>query len=251
MKCLCPYLLFERGREIISTIRVHPKSWLKPGLISLLLLIAGNVSAQNCEGVTVGAVTAHQGEVQKVCKAAQHATELLKQCGIESSIMLNIMIQDELIHPSGLPVFAFFHSPRNQIEITDFEAFKKLVKPDSAYYKLPMRDLYESLIAHEVTHAITCQVIHDSDCPRVAHEYIAAVIQMASMNDASRQMLLDAFPRSTPVELEMFNEFSFYSAPQWFIANAYRHYNKLENGCEFLQRILNGEIQFLCDFEFE
>ena len=62
------------------------------------------------------------------------------------------------------------HSPRNQIEITNFDAFKKLIQPDSAYYKLPSRDLYDSLIVHEVAHAITFQLIRNSDCPGVAQE---------------------------------------------------------------------------------
>lgn len=220
-------------------------------MIFVILLIPVIVSAQDCEGISIHAPTADQDEVQEICRAARHATELLNQCEIKSEKPLNIIIQDELIHPSGLPVFAFFHSPRNQIEITDFAAFKKLIKPGSPYYKLPSRELYESLIAHEVTHAITCDLIKGSGCPRVAHEYIAAVIQMSSMSDSARQVLLSAFPRSTPVELEMFNEFSFYSAPQWFVANAFRHYNTLENRCEFLRDILNGEVQFPCSFEFE
>jgi len=71
------------------------------------------------------------------------------------------------------------------------------------------------------------------------------------MSDGSRQILLNAFPRSTPVVLEMFNEFSFYSSPQWFVANAYRHFNQTDKGCELLLGIINGEVQFQCDFEYE
>lgn len=251
MKSLLPNLKFGRVSAVISSIRICSQTWLVAGCTLLCFLMVENTSAQDCEGISIHAPTADRDEVQRVCKAAQHASALLRQCGIESSKGINITIQEKLVHPSGFPVFAFFHSPRNQIEITDFDAFKKLIKPGSPYYKLPSRDLYESLIAHEVTHAITSPLIRDSDCPIVANEYIAAVIQMSSMSNETRQILLNAFPRSTLVELEMFNEFSFYSSPQWFVANAYRYYNQKDKGCELLLGILNGEVQFLCDFEFE
>jgi len=251
MKRLLPNLKYERCSAVIPYIVIRSQTWFVACSICLFLLIAGNASARDCEGISIHAPIADQNEVQRVCQAAQDATELLRQCGIESSKVINISIQEKLVHPSGFPAFAFFHSPSNQIEITDFDAFKKLIQPASAYYKLPSRDLYESLIAHEVAHAITSPLIRDSDCPSVAHEYIAAVIQVSSMSDGSRQVLLNAFPRSTPVVLEMFNEFSFYSSPQWFVANAYRHFNQTDKGCELLLGILNGEVQFLCDFEFE
>lgn len=242
---------YERCSAVIPYIVIRSQTWFVACSIFLFLLIAGNASARDCEGISIHAPIADQNEVQRVCQAAQDATELLRQCGIESSKAINISIKEKLVHPSGFPAFAFFHSPSNQIEITDFDAFKKLIQPGSAYYKLPSRDLYESLIAHEVTHAITSPLIRDSDCTSVAHEYIAAVIQVSSMSDGSRQILLNAFPRSTPVVLEMFNEFSFYSSPQWFVANAYRHFNQTDKGCELLLGIINGEVQFQCDFEYE
>ena len=242
---------YERCSAVIPYIVIRSQTWFVACSIFLFLLIAGNASARDCEGISIHAPIADQNEVQRVCQAAQDATELLRQCGIESSKAINISIKEKLVHPSGFPAFAFFHSPSNQIEITDFDAFKKLIQPGSAYYKLPSRDLYESLIAHEVTHAITSPLIRDSDCTSVAHEYIAAVIQVSSMSDGSRQILLNAFPRSTPVVLEMFNELSFYSSPQWFVANAYRHFNQTDKGCELLLGIINGEVQFQCDFEYE
>ncbi len=186
-------------------------------------------------------------EIESVCKAAHAALDLLRQCGIESAEDLRISIREELVHPAGLPVFAFFHAPENQIEITDFETFKSLIQPGNVYFRLPQRSLYESLIAHEVTHAVTCRMMQGIDCKRIALEYMASVIQVATMSDESRQILLDAFPASGPVELEVFNLFNFYSAPQWFVANAYRHYRELDNSCGFLQDILAGKVMFLCD----
>ena len=82
-------------------------------------------------------------------------------------------------------------------------------------------------------------------------EYIASEIQVSAMSIDTRKKLPDAFARNSPVEIEMFNVFSFYSSPQWFVANAYRHFNTIENGCEFLRGILIGEILFPGSFDFE
>ena len=246
-------LILNQGRAVTVAMKIHTVLWSVICLIFLSFLIVDNVAAQDCDGFTINGMASNQIEIQDVCNVAQQATDFLRQCGIESSEDFNITIQERLTHVSGLPVFAFFHSPNNQITITDFESFKNLIDVDSAYYKLPNDDLYKSLIAHEVTHAISlnCQIIAESDCSRVALEYIASVVQVASMNNNTRQILLSEFPRSSPVELEMFNEFVFYSSPQWFVANAYRHYKQIDNECEFLRNILKGEIQFLGGFDFE
>ena len=244
-------LKLVRGRAVIPTIKIPLQLWLLAILLSPMLLQASSTVTEDCQGISIHLPAEIQNEVQHVCIAAQQAVDTLRQCGIESSKVIDITIQAQLTHVSGLPVFAFFYSPKNQIFITDYESFKKLIIPDSAYHKLPTRDLYASLIAHEVTHALTCQFIAESECSRVALEYLASVVQVSSMSNDARQILLDYFPRTSPVDLEMFNEFTFYSSPQWFVANAYRHFNQLDNGCEFLRDIISGKVQFLGGFDFE
>ena len=246
-------LIFNQGRAVNLSVKIHSVFLSVIFLIFLLFLMVDNAAAEDCDGITINRLASSQFEFSDLCNVTQQAVEFFKQCGIESSKNFNITIRERLTHASGLPVFAYFHSPKSQIIITDFEAFKNLIVVDSAYYKLPSHDLYKSLIAHEVAHAITlnCQIFTKSDCSRVALEYIASVVQVTIMNKNTRQILLDEFPRSSPVELEMFNDFVFYSSPQWFVANAYRHYNQIDNRCEFLRNILKGEIRFPGGYNFE
>ena len=183
-------------------------------------------------------------EIESVCQGALRARALLAQCHITQLENLSIRIEAGIAHPAGLPVFAYYECPNKLIRISGYDAFQKLIPAGSAYAELPRQALYVSLVAHEVTHAITFQNTAGKHCSRIGHEYIAAVIQVASMEEAVRQKLLMAFPRSTPVQLEMFNEFSLYAAPQWFVANAYRHATQGNDRCAFFQGILKGEVHF-------
>ena len=105
MKSLLPILKMGRVSAVFSSIRICSQTWLVAGCTLFCLLIAGNTTAQDSVGISIHAPTADRDEVQRVCKAAQHASALLRKCGIESSKDINISIQEKLLHPSTVDVF--------------------------------------------------------------------------------------------------------------------------------------------------
>jgi hypothetical protein len=101
------------------------------------------------------------------------------------------------------------------------------------------RPLWRSYVAHELTHA----AIHAAcgrACPdRAAHEYIAAVAQMASLPPSVRAAILGGHPGlegfREPAEI---SEIYYALSPAKFMVKSYRHYLRPGNGRPFIQTLL-------------
>lgn len=119
-----------------------------------------------------------------------------------------------------------------------------LILPRSIYRKLPMRDVYDSLIIHEVTHAILREHVGRRRLPVAAHEYVAYAIQVASMPRATRRLFLAALPAQTPRSFAPFNDVYLGMSPLRFAANAYRHLFRNKRYCETIQHVASGEANF-------
>ena len=77
-----------------------------------------------------------------------------------------------------------------------------------------------------------------------AHEYVAYAIQIASMPQETRDLLLSSFPLQTSKDLARFNDIYLAMRPLRFAANAYRHLFRNEHYCETIARIASGYAEF-------
>lgn len=214
--------------------------------VSLLLplMTFDKAHAQDCEGMEIHAEHLSNSAIQEVCRATLKARQFLAACGIRPLQTLSARVEKQISLPSGLPAFAYYDVPQRMVIIRDQAHFKAQIPVGSAFDRLPESELYNSLIAHEIAHAISFQHLTGSTPSRVGLEYIAAVTQVSCMHDSTRRLLLAAFPRHDRVELDSLNIFSLHAAPQWFTANAYRHFSETPDGCRLLRDILSGDLVF-------
>lgn len=222
-----------------------PLSRARLRIIAPLVLVAmlRPVAAQDCAGMQVHGDASAQ-EIQAVCRAAGQARDFLAACGIGQPQPLDIRIVPALQHPAGFPAFAYYDAARHQITLLDLDHFAALIQADSPYHLLPGPVAHASLTAHEAAHAIAFQHLAQGKVSRAGLEYIAAVVQLASLDADSRRLFLARFPRDGPVPLEALNGFSLYAAPHWFAANAYRHFAAADDGCGLLRDVLAGKVRF-------
>ena len=106
---------------------------------------------------------------------------------------------------------------------------------------------YESIVVHEVIHAVLWQQLAHSQNRRVsgiAGEYVAYAFQLLSLPDADREELLATFVRAPPKDLGPFNYMALKLKPLRFATNAYRHLMSVDDRCEFLTKIVSGEVKF-------
>ena len=76
--------------------------------------------------------------------------------------------------------------------------------------------------------------------PVVVHEYIAYVTMFATMAPYQRDRILERFPVDGLASERAFNVTLYMMAPQFFGAQAYRHFMQLEDGQAFLAKVLSG-----------
>lgn len=212
------------------------------GLIAFVQA-AGATEPLHCgsERITIEAGSAELGD--RICRAALLASEQVRACGFEIESDIRITVVPKITGLNGNPLACF--KPGSQgIEVLDPKATVRAVSSKSAYALLPVDDLYDSLIVHEMTHAIFVPDGKKTAQTFVSQEYIASAFQFSSMDPDVRSILLDRFPRTRPVALDELNPFIAAVAPVRFGVNAWRHFAQPGNGCDMVRRITKGEVVF-------
>lgn len=118
------------------------------------------------------------------------------------------------------------------------------IVPRDAYALLPRAVLCESIIVHEVAHAIFWQNLGGRKVPRSAHEYVSYVVQIQTLPSDARTEFLRPFARTPRPDLSLFSDVLLAFAPHYFAALAYDHFSDPGNGCRIINGILSGETRF-------
>jgi hypothetical protein len=191
------------------------------------------------ERITVEADT--EALAMRICGVALQATGLANMCGYGLERDIAIKVVPRIIGMNGNPL-ACFKAAQLTVEVLKPEATATTLTSRSAYSRLPPDALYDSLIVHEMTHAMFSPAGPRTAQTVVAQEYIASSFQIASMDADVRQILLDRYPRHDSVSLSELNVAMYSLAPVRFGVTAWRHYAQAENGCAILQQIVEGAI---------
>jgi hypothetical protein len=220
----------------------------RPALIgALVLLLTGSPAfSQNgaCPGTSAIAGSLAGTERQEVCDAAFRAEQRLARCGIKPRRPYFVELVPDVRNAVGNCIFGQFRAGEKDVaKVASPSATAALVAaiadddPQSVLKRIPAAEFHNSLLVHEITHAIVHQNLSVPPC-HAGHEYIAAVIQLDTMSDRSRRIYLDVFAGNSDYTTEMFNDIVLAMDPSRYAAAAYRHFQKPENGCPFLRRLL-------------
>ena len=174
-----------------------------------------------------------------VCDGAEAARVFLRAAGFAVAEPIAIEIVDRL-----------------PVEV-DRHAVACYVDPEHRVYLLPPSKIaglgssgidpvdqfpYRSRVAHEVAHAIAAMNFRVSRPTIQAHEYIAYVTMLATMEAAQRERVLTQFPGDGYETEQQMNTTIYLCDPMRFGAQAYRHFLKEGNGTDFIRAILAGEV---------
>lgn len=172
-----------------------------------------------------------------VCAGARRALAFFAGHGLwlREPVTLEVVAQ---LPPSMPPSAAgVYLAGQRRIHVLSFSAFRKF----GTWFKLPIdRDIYQSLAAHEVAHAIT-EANFQIGRPSIhAREYLAYVALFATMTPALRERILRAIPGKGFEDEERISFIIYMFDPMFFGAQSYRHYLRPGNGGAFLRAVLAG-----------
>lgn len=246
--------VFTSGAMVIARTLFRSSFGLKgnskanaPFLPALLLAVCasgpGLAETRQCSDEQLRVTGSDTPVSDRACLAAEHAKELLSECGIVQKAAIEIQITEDIT--SLAPhCMAEYDCATGRIEILSPQQLEQRLVPDTTFSLLPPDALFDSLIVHEMTHALLDQTECAADVCRVDHEYLAYAMQLQSLSPEHRALLVEGRRSRQPVDIEEINPMILAMAPDFFAARAWVHFSAPENGCAIVDALLDGKLTF-------
>lgn len=201
---------------------------------------------RRCAGTntTINAESAYDAYL--ACAGAADAAAFLSQHGFTVDTVMRVDVLDSVfLHMEERPSFRVlgqFDAEQDRILVTSIDGQREMAKEKPIFGVSYDVALFRSVVAHEVAHAIAEDNFRVDEPTRLAHEYIAYVVQLATMPPRLRQLVLDRHPvRAFDSELEI-NPMLYGMNPDVFAVKSYGHFLRPEVGVTFLQTLLNRDM---------
>ena len=192
--------------------------------------------------VTVGAVDADIARF--TCEAADTGLALLGSCGLELVRPVRIDVADR-IDTDHLHCLGQFSCDDDRVELLSPQALAGAVRQDRPTGQIPSERLFETMVAHELTHAALSHATPPGELGVVDHEYLAYSFQIEALSEEEREIFMTLAPgEDEDAAFDRVNGFLLMMSPDHFAAAAYAHFSAPENRCSMVARIVSGEFRF-------
>ncbi len=165
-------------------------------VFALPLFVAGCASSgpHVCEGPNVVVYGARQPVVNDVCAGARAAFDFLAPLGLDLPRELKIDVLSTMPRDIGTEVAACYSMASHRVSLLRYDVF---ARHERWLGVPPQRELYQSIVTHEVTHAIVSCHVGERPLGLTAAEYVGNVAMFATMDPAMRDRVLAANLGST------------------------------------------------------
>lgn len=218
-----------------------PGKYIYVAAFMLLLVSSFDAFAMRCEGVDAQVVTPSAKLSSSICEIAKKTAAFMQEIGFETKFPLHITVSNKLKSLHLAPVYGLYNSHENRIEIIDLASHLSEHHTKKPFGIDMTRELHNSFIVHEISHAYAHANAPKVGLSLVAHEYIAYIVQFSLLPSAMLRNILENHQVSA---FESENEISalyFHLNPEYFAVKSWRHYSIPGNGRLFIDAILRGE----------
>lgn len=185
--------------------------------------------------ITVQAASA--ADALSACQGARRAIALLSQHGFLVQESIPIVVTDTIELDGGALAAGIFDRRTGVITVRARAALAAGNAEGTFFGDLLNDDLYISIFAHEVAHAVIEQNDPHGSIAAVAHEYAAYAVQIATLSPDVRARVLARYPGRGFTEPAQINEIVHAMAPHRFAAQAYRHFVRAGGDAAALHRV--------------
>ena len=191
-------------------------------------------------GVTVFSERAEDGKL--VCQAVGKALAFMRDHGFRVDAQFTLELVNRPLSLHGAEVTGTYDSRSFHIQVPSFSQ-SQLIAQRHSPFQIPMcQAMWQSFVAHEVAHAVAQANFRVSKPSLEAHEYIAYVVQLATLPEATRQQLLEAFDNLAFQHERQISRVFLQLNPEVFAVKAYRHFVAQADPKAFFQRLLNKRL---------
>jgi hypothetical protein len=174
-----------------------------------------------------------------ICDAVAQSRKLLEPCGIVQTQPITFEIVGQMDEKHEACV-AYFDCDTDKLTLLAPFALASSGEVISIFRGLSDDEYFSSVIVHETTHALVHQS-HDGKFSRVAHEYLAYALQIASLSEEGRFSVLRALQFPETKSLDGVDEIALLFGPSQFAVRSYQHFSRPENGCSFIDCIIDPD----------
>ena len=211
-------------------------------LLSVVQPLAADPLA--CPNGVVTTVTGDADLHERICRASDHAISLFDDCGFELPDPVEITTLPE----AESMCFGVFHCGEARIELLTPDAMDTIREKDSIFAPIPTERFFDSVVVHELAHALYDQ----TECPYpnclATSEYFAYSYQIMSFSDEDRAALERGLDMERKVSRDYIVGILAVMSPDTFTRRVWAHFSQRENQCAWLGGILSGAILFDHDY---
>jgi hypothetical protein len=194
-----------------------------------------------CVGIPVIVCGWSRTERERICAAAARALDFLGDAGLPPPRPVRMRPLQLAPGNEDAHCLGHFDASQREIRVLPYEDAVVATNGHARAFDLPMtRGLWQSYVAHEVAHAAIEDGFAEGAPRFTASEYVAGVVQIATMDDADRSLVLDRYRDVGAFggRLEISGQY-YLIDPARFAVKAYLHYVDLgAEAPEFVARLL-------------
>lgn len=199
---------------------------------------AGPVEVFECHTATVVVLSGDEEDAASACSGAHDATTFLASQGLSVEDSITVELVEALPDAASSSALGCYLDRERRAAVLTYAAARRR----ESWFGLPIdRSLYQSLVAHEVAHAIAACNFKPAKPSIQAQEYVAYITMFATMAPDQREVVLARYPGDGYEDDAQMSSIVYLFDPLRFGAEAYRHFLKPTNGRDYLRRVLEGK----------
>lgn len=192
-----------------------------------------------CDGVSVRARGATADDLDAACDGAGRAVAFF--ANLDLTLTRPTLVEMVARLPSGASATAVacYNLRTGGVTVLAFEAFARR----KMWFGVPIdRELHRSVVVHEVGHAIIGCHASMTGLSKAAHEYLAYVTMLSTMEPALRERVLAATPGGQLDDESQFNSMIYAFDPLLFGVEAWRHFSRQRDPRDYVRQTLAGKV---------
>ena len=203
---------------------------------------AGDDDQSTCPKILVDVGFESERDRALVCAGAAKARAFFRPYGIGLKRRIRLRLHQTEIENRAFHI-GLYDAKKDQIDLLTFEQAKRQTAGDSLFGMQMDEPLYVSVVVHEIAHAIAGQNLEIRPRSLVAHEYIAYVAQLSTMEPETLSKICERYESAAFEGIGEMSSVYYALDPSGFGVKAYRHHQALADPGAFIRDLLSGAIQ--------
>ena len=212
-------------------------------MMAFILAIPVEGASMKCTGVDVTVIYENDVDALTACTGATEAIVFMTEHGFNARIPITISVVDQIEKKHTAQVLGQYSSKTTDITMLSFSSCLEKSADNPPFGIAMNMDIHRSFVVHEIAHAIADHNFVIDNPSRVAQEYIAYTVQLATMLPSLRDDILSRNRTGGFESEEEITDLFYAFNPNNFAVKSYLHFLRPENGSKFFQRILTGSFQ--------